>query len=49
MTCNKPERINDESQDQHLSWLDLVSKECKKTGSSAGVKTQNTRGMAREN
>ena len=29
MTCNKPEHIKDESWDQHLRWLDLVSKECK--------------------
>jgi hypothetical protein len=29
MTCNTSERINDESWDQRLSWLSLVSKECK--------------------
>ncbi len=29
MTCNMPEHSKDESWDQHLRWLDLVSKECK--------------------
>ena len=49
MTCNKPEHIKDESWNQHLRWLDLVSKECKTNQLKRSREKRRTRGgIARE-
>lgn len=29
MSCNKPEHIKQKIWEQHLSWLDLISNECR--------------------
>jgi len=48
MTCNKPEHIKDESCDQHLRWLDLVSKECKTNQLKRRRENAEHGGIARE-
>jgi hypothetical protein len=48
MACNKPEHIKDESWDQHLRWLDLVSKECKTNQLKRRRENAEHGGIARE-
>lgn|GEM_PF-681014 len=48
MTCNKPEHIKDESWDQHLGWLDLVSNECKTNQLKRRRENPEQGGIARE-
>jgi len=48
MTCNKPEQIKDESWDQHLAWMDLLSNECKTNQLKRRRENAEQGGIARE-